>query len=237
MTRPKETILLVEDDASLAMGIAHNLRYEGYTVHVAGDGAAGLKTALAERPDLIVLDLMLPRLSGLEVLRTLRAEGLEMQVIILSARSQETDKVKGLKLGADDYLTKPFALAELLARVESALRRPRMERARAAEQSLTFGDVELNQGRHEVTRAGAPVSLTAKEFDLLVYLATHPGRPFTRDQLLRQVWGWDYEGTDRTVDNFIRNLRAKLEADPAQPRHLVTVHGVGYRFDLDFPER
>jgi two-component system, OmpR family, alkaline phosphatase synthesis response regulator PhoP len=231
MTKPAETILVIEDDASLATGIAHNLRYEGYRVLVASDGSSGLELALAERPDLLVLDLMLPRLSGFDVLRTLRSEGLELQVIILSARGQEADKVKGLKLGADDYLTKPFGLAELLARVEAALRRPRLARAQAEQQPIAFGEVAVHLGRREVTRTGRPVTLTAKEFDLIVWLATHPGRPFSRDQILRQVWGWDYEGTDRTVDNFVRNLRAKLEPDPAEPRHLVTVHGVGYRFE------
>jgi two-component system, OmpR family, alkaline phosphatase synthesis response regulator PhoP len=226
-----ETILVVEDDRSLAAGIAHNLRYEGYKVFLAPDGPIGLKMALEHRPDLIVLDLMLPGASGLEVLRMIRAEGLEMQIVILSARDQESDKVAGLRLGADDYLTKPFGLAELLARIEAALRRPRLERERRARQTHAFGAVVIQVGTRDVRSAGEPVKLTTTEFDLLLYLVTNPGRPFTREQLLRRIWGYDYDGTERTVDNFIRALRAKLEPDASQPRHIVTVHGLGYRFD------
>jgi DNA-binding response OmpR family regulator len=226
-----ETILIIEDDVSLAQGLAHNLRYEGYRVLVAADGDSGLRTAVDELPDLIVLDLMLPGLSGLEVLESLRGEDLGMQVIILSARGQEKDKVLGLKLGADDYVAKPFGLQELLARVEAALRRPRLQRRAQAEEEIAFGRVAIHAGKRQVYKDDTEVHLTAREFELLMELVTHPNRAFSREHLLRRVWGYDYEGTERTVDNFVRSLRRKLETDPAQPQHLLTVHGVGYRFE------
>lgn len=229
-TPRKETILVVEDDESLARGVVHNLRYEGYEVLVAADGETGLRLACDARPDLVILDLMLPRMKGLDVLAALREAGLAMQVIIVSARGQEADKVAGLRGGADDYVTKPFGVNELLARVEAALRRPREARLREAEATLDFGDVTILPGRRQVRRGDAELRLTPREFDLLYFLATHPDRPFDRDTLLRQVWGWDYEGTPRTVDNFIRGLRLKIETDPSAPRHLLTVLGVGYRF-------
>ena len=228
----KETILVVEDDESLARGIVHNLRFEGYEVLVASDGETGLRLACDARPDLVILDLMLPRMKGLDVLAALREVGLGMQVIILSSRSQEADKVAGLRAGADDYVTKPFGVNELLARVEAALRRPREARSRGAEEVLTFGGVTILPGRRQVLRGIQELHLTSREFDLLYFLATHPDRPFDRDTLLRQVWGWDYEGTPRTVDNFIRGLRMKIEADPSAPRHFLTVLGVGYRFSM-----
>ncbi len=226
----KETILVVEDDASLALGLAHNLRYEGYEVLVAGDGETGLRLACDEGPDLIILDWMLPRMSGVDVLRALRAEGLEMQVIMLSARGQEADKVAGLRHGADDYVAKPFGLRELLARVDAALRRPRREQQARAAADIVFGAVVIQPGLRRVTRAGRVVSLTRREFDLLLELVSEPERPRDRETLLRRVWGYGYEGTERTVDNFIRSLRRKLEDNPAEPRYLQTVHGLGYRF-------
>jgi len=226
----KETILVVEDDESLARGIAHNLRFEGYLVLQAADGEEGLRLACDARPDLVILDLMLPRMKGLDVLAALREAGVGAQVIILSARSQEADKVAGLRCGADDYVTKPFGVNELVARVEAALRRPREARRREASESLVFGDVTILPGRRRATRGDAELRLTAREFDLLYFLATHPDRPFDRDTLLRQVWGWEYEGTPRTVDNFIHGLRLKIEVDPSSPRYLLTVLGVGYRF-------
>jgi DNA-binding response OmpR family regulator len=230
VAKRKETILIIEDDASLAQGVAHNLRFEGYDVVTAPDGETGLRLACDEAPDLVILDLMLPGMAGLEVLRSLRGEGLEMQVIILSALGREQDKVAGLELGADDYVAKPFGLRELLARVEAALRRPRAERARGAERSIEFGKIRINRAKRAVDRDGRQVHLTAREFDLLLELVSAPERPASREQLLRRVWGYDYEGTERTVDNFIRSLRRKLEDDPSNPRHLTTVHGVGYRF-------
>ncbi|MDY0003434.1 MAG: response regulator transcription factor [Polyangia bacterium] len=224
-----EMVLIVEDDVSLANGLGHNLRFEGYDVRVAMDGKAGLEMALRYDPDLIVLDLMLPGLPGMEVLRRLRQQGSEAQVIILSAREGETDKVEGLRLGADDYVTKPFSLQELLARVEAALRRPRKRRHAMAEERLVIGDVELWPARREARRQGEELSLTAKELDLLVFLARRPQRAFSREQLLQEIWGDDYDGTARTVDNFIRRLRTKIEPTPEQPVHLETVHGVGYK--------
>ena len=222
----KETILVVEDDVSIRTGLELNLRAEGYKVYSASDVASGRKLALRWTPDLIVLDLMLPDGSGLDVLRELRRQELEMQVLILSAMGQEANKVRGLKLGADDYMTKPFGLSELLARIDSALRRTRRQKAGAA---LGFANVEIHRATREVSREGSPIKLTSKEYDLLVYMAERPDRVFSRQHLLQLFWGQSYHGTTRTVDNFICNLRGKLEPDPASPRHLLTVHGVGYR--------
>ncbi len=225
-TELKETILIVEDDVSIRTGLELNLRAEGYKVYSASDVASGRKLALRWTPDLIVLDLMLPDGSGLDVLRALRRQGLEMQVLILSAMGLESDKVRGLKLGADDYMTKPFGLSELLARIDAALRRTRRQNAGTA---LGFGPVEIHRATREVSRAGDPIKLTSKEFDLLLYMAERPDRVFSRHHLLQLFWGQSYRGTTRTVDNFICNLRGKLEQDPAKPQHLLTVHGVGYR--------
>jgi DNA-binding response OmpR family regulator len=220
-----ETILVVEDDASIRSGLELNLRLEGYRVISAEDSAGGLALAREREPDLILLDLMLPDGSGLELLRRLRREEREMQVLILTARGLEADKVEGLGLGADDYITKPFGLKELLARIDAALRRDRQRR-----RLLRFGDVEIDRSACTVRRGAEDVKLTRRELELLLYLAEHPGRVYTRDQLLHAVWGPDYEGTARTVDNFISSLRGKLERDPAAPDHLLTVHGLGYRF-------
>lgn len=229
MTEP-ETILVVEDDRALSVGLDLNLSAEGYRVLVARDGARGLALALEERPDLIVLDLLLPNLDGYEVLERLRARGHDTPVIILSARGEEQDKVKGLKVGADDYVTKPFGLAELLARIEAALRRRR--HVREDGNWVRFGRVAMERNGRQVWRESVPVALTAREYELLDYFASHPGRTVSRERLLEVVWGYDYDGTVRTIDNFVRSLRVKLEEDPAKPRHLVTVHGVGYRFDF-----
>ncbi len=226
----EESVLIVEDDASLANGLGHNLRFEGYHVRVAMDGATGLRMALQHHPDLIVLDVMMPGMNGFEVLERLRDQGVESQVIILSARDLEHDKISGLRLGADDYVTKPFSLQELLARVEAALRRPRLQRQAQAEEVLRFAQVELRPARREARRDGEVLKMTATEFDLLEFLVRRPERAYTRDQLLERVWGEDYDGTARTVDNFVRKLRSKIEPDPAQPSHLITVHGVGYKF-------
>ncbi|MBK8479609.1 MAG: response regulator transcription factor [Proteobacteria bacterium] len=230
MTSALATILVVEDDPSLALGLQLNLEAEGYRVLLARDGADGLRQALASAPDLIVLDRMLPRMEGLDLLAEVRERGHEMPVIIVSARGEVHDKLDGLGLGADDYMTKPFSVAELAARIQVALRRSRRSGRAAA--VLRCGEVELDLDGHQVRRAGQEVLLTAKEFDLLAYLARHPRRVHSRDQLLVAVWGDDYEGTARTVDNFVRSLRVKLERDPAHPDYLVTVRGAGYRFDL-----
>ena len=226
-TGPEETILVVEDDRSLREGLAMNFRLRGYRVLTASDGDEGLRAAFDERPDLIVLDLMLPGADGLEILSELRGREVAVPVLILSARDRLQDKVRGLEIGADDYLTKPFQLPELLARVEAMLRRRRTGR-RAAE-TLAFGDVRIEPEGRRATVRGAAVALSAREFDLLCLLAGSPGRVFTRHAILEKVWGFGFEGTARTVDNFIRSLRQKIEADPARPRHLVTVRHVGYR--------
>ena len=225
-TDRRETILVVEDDRSLREGLAMNFRLRGYDVRTAADGDEGLRAAFDERPDLIVLDLMLPGADGLEILSELRGREIGVPVLILSARDRLQDKVRGLEIGADDYLTKPFQLPELIARVEVMLRRRRAER-RVAE-TLSFGEVRLDPGGRRATVRGAEVGLSAREFDLLCLLAGSPGRAFTRQAILEKVWGWSFEGTARTVDNFIRSLRQKIEADPARPRHLVTVRHVGY---------
>jgi two-component system, OmpR family, alkaline phosphatase synthesis response regulator PhoP len=224
-----ETILVVEDDRSLREGLAMNFELRGYRVLTAADGEAGVRLAFDERPDLIVLDLMLPGFDGFEILSQLREKEIDVPVLILSARGQVSDKVDGFRLGADDYVTKPFQLPELIARVEGMLRRNR--RRRAALGTIAFGEIDMDPAVRTVRRAGREVTLLAKEFDLLLLLAGNPGHPFSRETILDRVWGWGFEGTTRTVDNYILSLRQKLEADPARPRHLVTVRQVGYRFD------
>ena len=224
---PEETILVIEDDRSIREGLAMNFRLRGYRVLTAADGDEGLRSAFDERPDLIVLDLMLPGADGLEILSELRGREVPVPVLILSARDRLQDKVRGLEIGADDYMTKPFQLPELMARVEVMLRRRRAERRSA--NALEFGEVRLDREGRRVTVRGVEVALSAREFDLLCLLAGSPGRAFTRQAILERVWGWRFEGTARTVDNFIRSLRQKIEPDPAQPRHIVTVRHVGYR--------
>lgn len=225
----RDRILVIEDNRALAVGLDLNLSAEGYEVTIAGDGERGLKLALEERPDLIVLDLMLPIMDGFEVLRRIREAGRPVPIIILSARSEERDKVKGLLDGADDYVVKPFGIPELQARITAALRYKRSP-ARPGE-PLRFGRVLVDREARQVTRAGQLVALTAREFDLLLSFLEQPGRVHSREQLLRSAWGYNYEGTARTVDNFVRSLRAKLEENPTTPEHIITVHGVGYRFD------
>jgi DNA-binding response OmpR family regulator len=225
-------VLVVEDDPSIAIGLRINLESEGYLVTLAEDGEAALEIARAVDPDLIVLDVMLPKRNGLEVLHDLRAEGRTMPIIILSAKAGEMDKVAGLELGAEDYVAKPFSLAELLARVRAALRRgapvaPAVERR----PGIVFGDVEIDVAARNVKRAGEPVEMTAREFDVLVCLVNERGRVLSRDDIFRRVWGPKHHGTPRTVDNFIQQLRAKLEVDPQEPAYIQTVRGVGYRFD------
>lgn len=223
--QPALTILVIEDDASIRQGLVLNLSLEGYAVLTAADGATGLELARERRPDLVVLDLTLPRLDGLAVLRALRRTDHETPVVILSARGQEASKVEGLSQGADDYITKPFGLKELLARLAAALRR-----AGRGDEPRRFGDVEVDLKTRRVSRGGLPVELTAREFDLLRHFLLHPDLALTRERLMQAVWGIDYFGTARTVDNFIVRLREKLEQDPAHPIHLETVRGVGYRF-------
>lgn len=225
----RETILIIEDDDAIREGLLLNLRVEGYQVLSAADARRGLELARESGPDLILLDLMLPDGSGLDLLSTLRREEHEMQVLILTARGLDSDKVQGLKLGADDYITKPFALSELLARIDASLRRERVKRNRSERDRITFGDVTIDRASRAVQLRGAPQRLTTREYELLLHLALHPDRVYSRDQLLTAVWGEDYQGTTRTVDNFISNLRTKLELDPSRPAHIRTVHGVGYK--------
>jgi DNA-binding response OmpR family regulator len=217
-------ILVVEDDRSILMGLRMNLQAEGYEVVTAEDGATALEL-VREDFHLVILDLMLPRVNGFEILRRMRSEEIRTPVIVLSARTSEMDKVTGLDLGADDYMTKPFGLSELLARVRAALRRHQVEPAEA----WRFGEIEVDPATREVRRGGELVLLTATEFDVLATLARANGRVLSRTQVYEAVWGADHYGTRRTVDNFIAQLRGKLEEDATAPRHLVTVRGVGYR--------
>lgn len=222
-------ILVVEDSADLAFGLRNNLEIEGYEVDVATDGRQGLELARAGNPDLIILDLMLPEMDGFRVLRELRSEGRNMPVLVLTARGEEADKVRGLKLGADDYVTKPFGLLELLARVEALLRRG--SPGTPANVVERVGDIEIDTGARTVQRDGQSIDLAPREFDLLLALIRHRGKVVSRQQLLTEVWGHTGEVVTRTVDTHIAELRRKLEPDPAAPRYIATVRKAGYRLD------
>jgi two-component system, OmpR family, alkaline phosphatase synthesis response regulator PhoP len=220
-------ILVVEDDLSILAGLSMNLKFDGYEVLQAQDGQAGLQRALDDRPDLIVLDLMLPQMNGYEVIKQLRQRGNRVPVVVLSAKGTESDKILGLDLGADDYVVKPFGLQELLARIKAVLRRRYGSTA-----VVRFGDsVAVDLDARKITRGGRTVDLTAQEFRILEHLVAHPGRIFTRQELISGAWGFDYQGTERTVDNFMRQLRQKLEVNPDKPEHFLTVRGLGYRFE------
>jgi DNA-binding response OmpR family regulator len=222
--------LIVEDEENLVRLLRGYLEREGFEVSEARDGLAALKAVREVNPDVVVLDWMLPKLDGMDVLRELRRFS-DAYVIVLTARVEEVDRIVGLSTGADDYLTKPFSPGELVARIRAMLRRPRGEmRAAGEEVSLSFGELSVDRGRREVWLKGGEVSLTAIEFDLLTALASRPGLVFTREQLLARVWGEDYFGSDHLVDVHIANLRKKIEAEPANPRYVQTVRGVGYRF-------
>jgi two-component system alkaline phosphatase synthesis response regulator PhoP len=223
------TILVVEDEEPILNLIVAYLRADGFTVHTAGDGGAALALARQHRPELVILDLLLPGMDGLEVCRRLQQEQ-GPYVLMLTARAEEVDKVVGLSVGADDYLTKPFSPRELVARVKAILRRSRHTAAPQELAPLTFQTITIDLVRREVHCRGATVALTAREFDLLYTLAATPGRVFTREQLLERVWGHDFDGVDRVVDVHISLLRRKLEADPADPALIQTVRGVGYKF-------
>jgi len=231
-------LLLVEDNPDLAFGLRTGLEIEGYEVHHAEDGPTGLQMARDLAPDLIILDLTLPGMDGYRVLRTIREEGLEMPVLILTARGEEADKVLGFRIGADDYVVKPCGVLELLARVAALLRRAGRrtdvpDPAVAAAQSVErFGDVEVYDARRTVLKKGEPVALTPKEFDLLVSLIRRRGAVATRAELLREVWGHRAEVATRTVDIHVAELRRKLEDDPAEPKHILTVWKAGYRFEV-----
>jgi two-component system OmpR family response regulator len=225
-------VLIVEDDANLLEILKYNLRKEGYDVVTASDGEQALQVARTEKPALILLDIMLPKISGFEVCRILRKE-MAVPILMLTARVDETDKIVGLEIGADDYMTKPFSTRELLARVRAMLRRTKMaEPALAGEPaSLKIGNLEIDIARHRASLSGAVLELSPKEFDLLVFLAKNKGLVFSREQLLEKVWGYDYAGDSRTVDVHIRWLRKKIETDPGHPKQLVTVRGTGYKLE------
>jgi DNA-binding response OmpR family regulator len=222
-------ILVVEDNADLAFAVTTALESEGFDVAVAGTGPDGVEAARRRDADLIILDLMLPGFDGYRVIRTLRGEGIETPILVLTARGEEADKVKGLRLGADDYVTKPFGALELLARVEALLRRSR--RPATVAYLDRFGDVEVNRAARTAKRRGVPVALTPREFDLLIALMDRAGSVVPRGELLSAVWGYQQDVSTRTVDIHISELRAKLEADPARPVHIITVRKAGYRFE------
>jgi DNA-binding response OmpR family regulator len=224
-------VLVVEDDPGILRTVADNLRFEQYDVVTATDGETAFALYHSERPDLIVLDLMLPRMSGLELCQQLRTRDAQVPVLMLTARSEEADRVRGLDLGGDDYVTKPFSVPELMARVRALLRRASAEPGLPS--SVRFGRVEVDFRRYEAQREGRPVELTRKEFALLRFLASREDTVVTRDELLNKVWGFESYPLTRTVDNHIASLRAKLEADPGRPIHIQTVHGVGYKFAPD----
>jgi DNA-binding response OmpR family regulator len=226
-----ETILVVEDDPSIRLGLQRNLSFEGFRVVTAATGKEGLEAAFREKPDLVLLDVMLPGPSGHEICRSIRKHDATLPILMVSARSQESDRVAGLDLGADDYITKPFSVRELVARVRTALRR---RRAMAHEEKpFAFGNCELDFGARVLRVDGKPRECSGKEFDLLRYLVRNRGNVVSRDQILNRVWGYEYEGTARTIDNFVQKIRQKIEDDPDRPRWIRTVRGVGYRFDLE----
>jgi two-component system, OmpR family, response regulator RegX3 len=226
----RPSILIVEDEPSLAETIRYNLEREGFSTAVAEDGRVALERFRADRPDLVLLDLMLPELSGLDVCRTIRSESL-VPVIIVTAKDTEADTVAGLELGADDYVTKPFSMRELISRVRANLRRARAGGPEAEpDEVLRGGPVELDVARHEARVRGEPVGLPPKEFELLEAFLRRRGRLLTRDFLIDEVWGSDYFGDTKTLDVHVKRLRRKIEADPHQPEHLLTVRGLGYKF-------
>jgi len=221
-------ILIVEDEPNMVAGLRDNFEFEGYEVITAPDGVAGLERALSETPDLVILDVMMPRMSGLDVFKQLKAKRPTLPIIMLTARGQEVDKVVGLELGADDYVTKPFSIRELLARVKAVLRRSTT--APKEQESFSFGEVEVNLKSCQVSRAGKELDFSSKEFELLKYFLCHPGEALSRDRLLEEVWGYDRFPTTRTVDAHIVRLRQKVEPRPEEPRFILTVHGTGYKF-------
>jgi two-component system alkaline phosphatase synthesis response regulator PhoP len=230
MEEKAETILIVEDDKSLRDGLAMNFKMRGYRILTASDGEEGMKLAFDANPDLVILDIMLPGWSGLDILAELRKKENQVLVLALSARDTTANKIEGLELGADDYLTKPFDLKELIARIEAMLRRRRIEVK--DQKDVSFGEVIILINERKVMLKGEEVELSNREFDLLCLLALAPGRPFTRDFILDRIWGWGFDGTTRTVDNFIMSLRKKIESDPTTPKHIRTVRQVGYKLEL-----
>ena len=222
-------ILLVEDDPSIVFGLERNLVFEGYEVIVATDGEEGLEHALNSQPDLIILDIMLPKINGYEICKAIRKHGFKTPVIFLSAKAQEIDKVTGLDLGGDDYITKPFGVRELLARVKTILRRVQ----ESEDMLIKFGSIQLDVAGHLVFRKGKQVPLTSKEFKLLHFLAEKKGKVLTREEILNHVWGFNYDGTARTIDNFINRIRQKIGDDLQKPSYIITVRGVGYKLNAE----
>jgi DNA-binding response OmpR family regulator len=229
-----DKILIVEDELTLQETLAYNLEHQGYQVFTASDGNKAIEMAKECNPDLILLDIMLPGIDGFEVCRILRKDML-VPILMLTARDDEIDRVVGLEVGADDYLTKPFSMRELVARVKALLRRVRqMQSNNLAEekhQIFDFGNLRIDESRHEVSLAENPINLKPKEYDLLLYLAHHRGHILSREQILEEVWGWDYFGDSRTVDVHVRWLREKIESDPAKPNRIITIRSAGYRFE------
>ena len=222
------TLLVVEDDPAILRGLTDNLRFEAYDVLTATDGEAAYRLIHDRKPDLVILDLMLPQMSGYDVCRKVRGEGLSTPIVMLTARGDEGDRVRGLDLGADDYITKPFSVRELLARIRAVLRRTQPPRRQIDE--LRFEDVAIDFRKYVARKGAVTLDMTRKEFGLLRLLASRAGEVVTRDELLDEVWGYDATPTTRTVDNHVASVRGKIEDDPAAPRHLLTVRGVGYRW-------
>jgi len=233
----QKTILIVEDEKNIVDIVKFNLQRAGYRTAEAYDGQDGLEKARSENPDLILLDVMLPKMIGFDVCKTLRAEGINIPVIILTAREEETDKVFGLEIGADDYMTKPFSMRELVARVGANIRRTAMAASTAGAASANAmpvsGDLSINTDSHQVFRGGKAIDLTQREYELLTFLASHPNKVYSRVDLMEQVWNYGYVGDDvRTVDVTVRRLREKIEADPANPLYILTRRGAGYYFSV-----
>lgn len=226
-------ILIIEDDVSILSGLKDVLTFKSYDVLTAEDGETGYAAVAKEKPDLIILDIMIPKMDGFALCRKLRTEKNTTPVLMLTAKGEEPDKIYGLDIGADDYVTKPFSLPELLARIRVLLRRTPDRAKPSPPESLKIGDVSLNFKRYTAFKGGAAISLSPKEFGILEYLASRAGEVVTRDELLDEVWGYDLYPTTRTVDNHIAQLRSKIEENPAEPRYLLTVHGVGYKLALD----
>lgn len=222
-------ILIVEDDPKMQVGLRDNLEFEGHDVTVAGDGKKGLDAILKGEHDLVILDVMLPSMSGFDVLKKARGQNVKTPVIMLTAKGEEIDKVLGLELGADDYMTKPFGLRELLARVKAVLRRQEGKAVGSPSEQMVLGKVQVDFKTYVATRDGNELTMTPKEFEILKYLWQHKHQVVSRDALLTEVWGYGESVTTRTVDNFILKLRQKIEDDPAHPRHIITMHGIGYK--------
>jgi DNA-binding response OmpR family regulator len=222
-----ETVLIIEDDPTMLIGLKDNFEFKGYKVLTAADGEKGLKAALNAKPDLVILDIMLPKINGYEIARLIREEKLRMPIIMLTAKGEESDIVLGLNLGADDYVTKPFSIKELLARAAAFLRRTKKE----VQDAYEFGGFRLDISARRLTRKGKEVELSPKEFDLLEYFVKKPGRALTRDEILNAVWGYDCVVTSRSIDRFVTTLRDKIEADPARPVFIHTIRRIGYRFE------